>query len=81
MTGLGIEPSLPEYVPGALQLSYLALGYQAGLHLLSTHGPLYYTDHVSCEILHIQHSPSIWHIREAIEMDKGDVPIWKEKPS
>jgi hypothetical protein len=36
MATLGIEPRLPEYVPGALPLSYLALGYQSGLHLLST---------------------------------------------
>jgi hypothetical protein len=37
MARLGIEPRLPEYVPGALPLSYLALGYQTKLHILSTH--------------------------------------------
>ena len=31
MARLGIEPKPPEYMPGALPLSYLALGGQVGL--------------------------------------------------
>ena len=34
MARLRIEPRLPEYMPGALPLSYLALGYQSGLHIV-----------------------------------------------
>ena len=36
MARLGIEPRLPENIPGALPLSYLALGNQLGLPVFVT---------------------------------------------
>ena len=42
MARLRIEPRPPEYVPGALPLSYLAIGDQVGLLIIS-----YMTDCIS----------------------------------
>jgi hypothetical protein len=70
MARLGIEPRLPKYVSGALLLSYLALEYQTGLHLLPTYWPLF----LFCYFYIIYHRMSldgINNLKKIVKILKG----------